>query len=203
MNGGREMTIDVIIPARNEADTIGGVIDAFYAVKDIGRIIVAVNPPTDIDTALRAELAGAVVVRAKEGKGEAIHQALELVTTRSICLCDGDLTGLTPAHVRQFALDRSQLTIGVPDRPLRSPVPWHVSKRVHAMMSGQRCLPADIVRAVPLHRYTVEAFLNREAERQGLPVHLKRLRGVTGKIRNNEVRMAELREDREWLRKNW
>ncbi len=197
--------IDVIIPARNEADTIGPIVAAFAKADYINQVIVVANGPNPVPTGMAATWEGAVVRTDNtiNGKGEAIELGLQWVETENVILCDGDLKGLTPDHIRQFAHEEPQQVIGVPDWPGRSPVPWRVRMDAFAQMSGQRCLPAKIVRSIPLHGYTVEVLLNRAAERAEITTIYKPLKGVTGKVRDNRVRMAELRRDWEWLAKNW
>jgi len=198
--------VDVIIPARNEEDTIGPVIEAFRAVEYVGNIIVVSNGNTPFPTADVAAGFGAFTRQdaSINGKGEAIALGLEWVKTQNVVLCDGDLTGLTPTHVRQFTcVHCPKMTIGVPDWPGVSPVPWAVRMDIFAQMSGQRCLPTSLLRSVPLFGYTVEAFLNRAADIEGLPVTYIHLEGVKGKIRQNKLRMEELRRDREWMKTHW
>jgi glycosyltransferase involved in cell wall biosynthesis len=205
MVGKERPVIDVIIPARNEADTIGPIVEAFRKTETIGDIFVIANGSHSEATADVASAFGATVsvYNQSEGKGQAIATGLQMVATPNVILCDGDLRGFTSDHVRQFAHGARMQIVGVPDWPGLSPVPWPVRMDVFAQMAGQRCLPADVVRSVPLYGYTVEAFLNRAAEQAGLLTAYVRLEGVIGKIRNNQVRMDELRRDREWLAKNW
>lgn len=197
--------IDVVIPARNEADTIGPIIAAFQEVGYARTITVVCDTCTDDYATALAAANMMVNVRIGEygGKGQAIAEGLNWVETGHVILCDGDLTGLTPDHIHQFACACPWQSVGVPDWPGMSPVPWPVRMDVFAQMSGQRSLPTEIVRSVPLHGYTVEAFLNRAVAQAGLETKYVRLEGVTGKVRNNGIRMAELRRDREWLAKNW
>src|SRR5215471_15275855 len=161
--------IDVIIPARNEADTIGKVIDAFIPVPYIGSILIGIDPETRDDTELACSERECFWRRAPEpGKGQVIASMLDYVESEYLVLCDADLTGLTPLHVQTFACECHRQTVGVPDFPDLSPVPWPVRMDIFAQMSGQRCLPTEIVQSIPLHGYTVEAFLNRAVEKAGL-----------------------------------
>lgn len=204
MIGGCGTMIDVIIPARNEADTIGGVIDAFSPVPYIGSILIGIDPETRDDTELACSERECFWRRTPEpGKGQVIAHMLDYVESEHLVLCDADLTGLTPLHVQQYACECNRQTVGVADYPELSPVPWPVPMHVWAQMSGQRCLPTEIVRSVPLHGYTVEAFLNRAVDQAGLETVYRTLGGVKGKIRKNGIRMAELRRDREWIAEHW
>lgn len=198
--------IDVIIPARDEADTIGEVVRAFRRVDYIGTVIVVSNGPHPYLTALAAANEGAFTRQDDSlgGKGQAVRLGLEWVETEYVCLCDADLTGLRSEHVRSLTYGHpDHMTVGVPDRSVRNPVPWPVSDEVWAANSGERCLPTSLARGLDLHGYCMETQINHAAKKAGIPVRYVRLEGVTGKIRNNAVRMAELRRDRDWLHKNW
>lgn len=207
--------IDVVIPARNEADTIKNVCLAFRQCPWIGRIIVVVDDATNDNTIMEVYGYSTHTTLGPKGgnnKGLNCQWGLKLVKTSHVCFCDADLTGLTADHVDKLTGPAewashynliAPMTIGVPDFPDRSPVPWPVRMDVFALMSGQRCLPTSLARSVDLHGYCMEDQLNREAKRQGIPLSFVRLEGVRGKVRENSRRMAELRRDREWLAKNW
>ncbi len=90
----RDSTVAVIIPAHNEAATVGGVVgDAFRALRALnaeGEVIVAASGCTD-DTREVAANAGARVVEASIGKGSAIAAGIQACKSDLICLTDGDV----------------------------------------------------------------------------------------------------------------
>lgn len=92
--GGR---VAIIIPAHNEASTVGDVVgNAFKALRALnadGEVIVAASGCTD-GTADVAAGAGAQVIEAPVGKGAAV--------TAGIRACQADLICLTDADVRYF-----------------------------------------------------------------------------------------------------
>jgi glycosyltransferase involved in cell wall biosynthesis len=202
-----DLPVDVVIPARNEAGTIGGVVMAFTLSPAIGNIIVVCNQCDD-GTQDKAMEAGALVLEQNKetGKGQTLRVGLDYVETPRVMFCDADLSGPVAEYVTAIAAPepgRNGMIIGVTDYPVLSPVPWRVPKEIFALVSGQRSLPTVIAREVELHGYCVEAMINRVVQEKGLPIEYVYMRGVKGKVRNNSLRMAELRRDRKWLKENW
>lgn len=192
--------IDVVIPARNEQETVRAVINAFRDSWSIGQIIVVVNDSTDKTEELAREVPGTRVLYLDgRGKGQAVSAGLALVTTPRVIFCDADLHGLTNLHVSQLCAESDGVVIGVPD--FTANVPWPVHKEVWGWVSGIRCLPTRVAKSVPLYGYTMEVMLNHAAQRAGLPSLFTRLYGVTGTPRWNADRMEQLVEGKKWLDK--
>jgi len=85
-------SVAVLIPCRNEAQTIGKVIADFRAALPQARLWVCDNGSND-DTASVARLAGAnVVVEARPGKGNAVRALFSVVEADALVLVDGDDT---------------------------------------------------------------------------------------------------------------
>lgn len=86
--------VSVIVPARNEADTVASVVsDAFRSLEMLGvrgEVVVSASDCSD-DTAALARAAGAIAVEAPIGKGAAIRSALAEASGNLICLVDGDV----------------------------------------------------------------------------------------------------------------
>jgi glucosyl-3-phosphoglycerate synthase len=90
----RRATISVVIPAHNEQETIGAVIESAYQglklLDSPGEVIVSASACTD-NTAKLATEAHAEVVDAPIGKGAAILAGVNAASGDIICLIDGDL----------------------------------------------------------------------------------------------------------------
>ena len=121
--GGR--SIGVIIPAQNEADSVGLVLDAVrsgaLAVDDL----VMVDDHSHDDTATVARRHGARVVRHEgpAGKGEAMATGLAATTTDVVVFLDADVLNTQPDFVARLvqpllASDDVQLVKGYYVRPL-------------------------------------------------------------------------------------
>jgi glycosyltransferase involved in cell wall biosynthesis len=154
----------VVIPAYNEAETVGGVVDVARQAERVAEVIVVDNASTDA-TAEAARGAGARVVACDEpGKGQAMAAGVAATDAEVIVFLDADLVGLLPSHVDRLAatvLDgRAGMACGLFDRgPVLNPVFLHGLP----ILTGQRALGRELFeRLHDTHQrgYKVEAALN-------------------------------------------
>lgn len=103
----KALTTSVCIPARNEASTVGGIVEAVRAHPLVDEVVV-VDDHSDDGTGEAAAAAGAQVVRAAEllrehgtgpGKGQALWKAVAASTGDVIAFCDADLRDFSPHFV--------------------------------------------------------------------------------------------------------
>jgi hypothetical protein len=194
--------IDVLIPARDEADTIGPLVTSLRG-KPVNKVIVVDNGSADA-TGRVAESAGASVVRCDEiGKGQAIAKGLEEVATQRVMLCDGDLSPFKRYQVTGLATEfmRHGMVIGVPE--FTQNVPWAGQGPLWGFLSGIRVLPTAMLRDLKerglLFGYTVEVMLNRSARVNDIRVYKIPLYGVRGKVQWGKERHEAMRRDFEWM----
>jgi len=108
--------VAVVIPAFNEADTVGAVIRAAHELTP--DVVVASDGSSD-GTAQVAREAGARVVELAQnaGKGPALKAALEATDAQYVLMLDADLVGLTREHLesllRPVLADELDMAIGV------------------------------------------------------------------------------------------
>ncbi|NJD76536.1 MAG: S-layer glycoprotein N-glycosyltransferase AglJ [Candidatus Methanoperedens sp.] len=83
----------ILIPTLNEGKTIGGLVSEF---KSLGyRDILVIDGHSTDDTVKNAENAGAkVIIQSGKGKGQAVSQAFQLITSKYVVMMDGDGTYL-------------------------------------------------------------------------------------------------------------
>jgi glucosyl-3-phosphoglycerate synthase len=120
-----EVSIAVIIPARNEATTISRVLGEVGVLGDLVDELVVVDDHSSDDTAVVARRAGATVVSpaAPEGKGAAMAVGLAATSSEIVVFLDGDVESPTTEFVPRLvapllAHDRVELVKGFYRRPL-------------------------------------------------------------------------------------
>lgn len=135
----RGRRVSVVIPARDEAASVGGVVEGIAAawtgeVPLVDEIVVIDSDSVD-ETAAVARAAGAIVFSAKdirpdlgraEGKGEALWKALHVVTGDVLVFVDADLVDWGPHFISGLlgpllTNDDIQLVKAVYDRPMLAP----------------------------------------------------------------------------------
>lgn len=191
----KDKRVDVVIPARNEAETIGGVVSAFALSPHIRSIYVMADACTD-DTDLEAVMSGANTVCSYpwNNKGNAVNHAINKhVKTERVFLCDADLTGLTPEHVSALVECESVgMAVGVPVIPENYPTnrlwawPW---------VSGERVIPTRLIRPMRLEGYLMETQINSAARHASLPLKFEWLRGCKADYNMSATRLADMERD--------
>jgi hypothetical protein len=202
--------IDVIIPARNEAETVGPIVAAFMAHPAISSVIVVVDADTTDGTGQVVRDNGALAVYGSvgdvRGKGQCIRRGLDYVDSTQTILCDADLVGLTSDHITKLVSGR--FVIGVPDLPLAeilsNPVVQDRTEWFQAiihtwdMVSGERSVPTRVLRELPLRGYLTETQINVACLQKGIRPEYKLLEGLYSPFVMSEKRLRELNRDREW-----
>jgi glucosyl-3-phosphoglycerate synthase len=103
-------TVSVALPARDEAETVGAVVEAVLPLVDIGLVdeLIVLDDSSRDDTARVAAAAGAQVVSladvlpaygTRTGKGNALWKGLAATDGDLIVFLDADLLGVTPSWV--------------------------------------------------------------------------------------------------------
>lgn len=167
------MGASVIIPAYNEERRIAPVITAVLDAALVDEVWVVDDGSTD-DTATAALSQGAQVLRLESnvGKGGAMAKGAGAARGDVLIFLDGDLVGLTGAHVDSLAgpllSGEADMTVGIfaQGRPSTDWAQW-----VAPYLSGQRGIRREFLPPLEVlaqSRYGVEVFLNRHAREIGL-----------------------------------
>lgn len=184
------MDIAVLIPAHNEAARVGDTVTAARALPGVTRVVVVDDGSAD-ETARRAEVAGAKVVRLMHnvGKGAALEAGASRVADADIVLLlDADL-GVTASQaellLEPVVAGRADMSVAAFPRPtgkagfglVKGLARWGIARmgggfEAQAPLSGQRALNARSFEAVrPFATgYGVEVALTVRALRCGLRV---------------------------------
>ena len=110
-----DLEIAVLLPCYNEAATIGDVVRGFREAIPGARIYVYDNNSKD-QTALRAALAGAIVVREpRQGKGHVVRRMFSDIEADLYLMADGDGTYAPadgPELIRTLVSERCDMVVG-------------------------------------------------------------------------------------------
>ncbi len=169
------MKIAAIIPAFNEAKTIGAIVSVLTKVNIIDTVIV-VNDGSSDKTAAVSLSYGATVINLPEnkGKGAAMKAGLDSTEADVILFLDADLIGLTPAHVLSLLLPVMEgstvMTVGIFDK---GRLATDLAQKVAPYLSGQRAIRRTVLRKIPdleIARFGVEIALTRHIKSQKFKV---------------------------------
>lgn len=178
-----KQSVAVIIPAYNEALTIGEVVRVARSCNLVDEVIVVSDGSQDetVDVARRA---GAAVVDLKEnvGKGGAMIVGLQQTQAPTIVFLDADLIGFTLQHIEQLARPVLSgdvaMQVGMRDRgPVFTPL-----AHLFPIVSGERALRREIAEQIPrafYHGFMIEAAFNYYCKTRKLPHRLVDLKGLS------------------------
>ncbi len=175
--------VAAIVPAYNEAPTIGIVVRALVKSGFLDDVIVVSDGSTD-QTASVAKANGATCVLALPrniGKGQAMRAGVMATSAEVIFFCDADLKVLSKQHVRMIIepviKGRLMMCVGLYDRgPLLTKI-----EAVLPLISGQRAMRREIFLGVPgayMQGFMVESALNYYCRCHGFAYDTVKLDGL-------------------------
>ncbi len=174
----------MIVPAYNEAERIGVVLEVLLAAEKVDEIILVDDGSTD-GTAKMAKKHGVKVLSLPEnmGKAAALDHGVKLARNDVFLFLDADLVGLRPDHIDKMieAYERKGLymVIGVfKEGRLNT----DISQVIAPYLSGQRVLNRDVWERVRKNEgmdFGVEMALTKLALKEGWEEERVELSGVT------------------------
>ena len=202
----RSVTVDAVVPARNEAPTVAAVVEACRRCAYTGQVIVVDDGSSD-GTGERAQAAGAKVIRrdpAEAGsKAHAMHAGVEASDAEAILFVDADCLGLTAGHLdeicRPFIEGRAVMSIGFFDYRLWNPIVLRLPPT-----TGERIVPRWVWYEIPAEKrkgWTIEIMINEVIAERRLPTVARTMRGVTHRTKRQKY--GFLRGYRETWRMFW
>lgn len=165
-----------IIPAYNEAKTIGSVIDVLTRCSLVDQVIVVSDGSTDstVQNALKYDNVAVIELLENRGKGGAIKAGLDHTDAEILLFLDADLIGLTRSHVAdllQPVIDKKAvMTIGLFEK---GRVTTDIAQKMAPFLSGQRALKRELLESISdfdLSRFGAEVALHRYVEDNRIPV---------------------------------
>jgi glycosyltransferase involved in cell wall biosynthesis len=136
------MKVSAIIPAFNEAERIGAVIEPLLDVPQVDEIIVVDDGSFD-DTAQVARGFGVKVIKLPENRGKALALDAGVKEAKNdfLLFLDADLIGLRPSHVQKllsaYAEGGADIVIGIFKEGRAA---TDISMKIAPFLSGQRVL---------------------------------------------------------------
>lgn len=199
-----------ILPAHNEAATVGQVVKTVVAAGFFDEVIVVSDGSTD-ETARLARKAGATLVHELpqcRGKGAALAHGVMHTDAPVICFFDSDLIGLTAEHIRLILepvwSGARYMNVGLRDR---GPYWTALAKRL-PLVGGERAMRRELFDMIPekyLKGFKVESALNYFCRANGLPYGFSVLPGLSirRKMQKVGVRRGLVQYVRMWAQVAW
>ncbi len=169
------MEVTAIIPAYNEAKTIGAILAVLQKCSQVKQIIVVSDGSRDHTAKVARTFKGVEVVElpCNIGKGGAIMAGLKRTRAEVLLFLDADLIGLTIGHVNSLLAPVLELkvlmAVGVFER---GRVATDLAQKMAPFLSGQRALTRNLMEKVAyldISRFGIEVVLHRYAEEHNIP----------------------------------
>jgi glycosyltransferase involved in cell wall biosynthesis len=184
------VTVDCIVPARNEAPTVATVVDVCRQCSYVRDVIVVDDGSTD-GTGQIAAAAGAKVVRREAVEGSKAHAMAEGVVAsdaRLVLFVDADCLGLSPSHLDAICAPvvdgLATMSIGTFDYGVWNPLVLRFPPT-----SGERIIPRWVFEAIPpakLDGYTIELMITHAVTERRLTTAIQVMRGVTHRTKRDK-----------------
>lgn len=157
--------VTAVIPAWNEAQTVGAVVYAALDAHLVDDVVVVDNASTDATAMVAAAHGARVVFEPTPGKGQAMRTGVAAAPhARVVVFLDADLVCLSPAHIDRLVAavvsGRADMACGLFDR---GPLANRIFLDALPVLTGQRAVRRelfDLLDGDDVRGYRVEAALN-------------------------------------------
>ncbi|MHB1458194.1 MAG: glycosyltransferase family 2 protein [Armatimonadota bacterium] len=187
------MKVTAVIPAYNEENRVGAVIDVVKRCSLVDQIIVVSDGSTDRTAEIASSYDGVMSLKLVRnlGKGGALLEGVKNADFEVIVFLDADLIGLHPEHVEALitpVLDGSVgMSIGV-FKGGRKCTDW--AQVITPYISGQRALLKDDFLSIPNlqnARYGVEVAMGQYARENEIAIRMVTFPGVTHPMKEEKL----------------
>jgi polyprenyl-phospho-N-acetylgalactosaminyl synthase len=184
-------TVDVVMPARNEAPTIAANVAAAAGCRHVREVLVVDDGSTDATASIAAAAGARVLTRSSPtgSKAHAMDIGVQASDATHILFVDADCTGLTSAHLDAICepvlAGEAEMSLGSFDYGVLT---WLVL--VLPPLSGERIIPRWVWDAVPAERldgYTIESRLDQVIAEGRHRTVVRRMRGVSHRTKRQKL----------------
>jgi glycosyltransferase involved in cell wall biosynthesis len=184
--------VTAVIPAWNEAQTIGAVVYAALDARLVDEVVVVDNASTDTTASVAAAHGARVVFEPTPGKGEAMRRGVAAAPQAGVVVfLDADLVGLRAGDIDRLAAavveGRAAMACGLFDR---GPVANRIFLERLPVLTGQRAVRRDVFELLAdddLRGYRVEAALNSVVAQRGLVRHDEVIPGLWHRTKEEKL----------------
>lgn len=186
------MRVVAVIPAYNEEQTLGSVIEAVRQVAAVDEVLVISDGSTDrtADVA-RAHGVACIELEQNVGKGGAMKVGIDQADADVFLFLDADLIGLTPRHVENLLAPvlqgRAEVAIGVFDK---GRVATDLAQMVAPYLSGQRAVRRSVLQSISgldTARFGVEVAITKHIKENGVRVEHVLLENLTHRMKEEKL----------------
>ncbi len=175
------MKVTALIPAYNEEDRIGSVLEAVKNSCMVDEIIVVDDGSRDKTAEVAEKMGVKVIINDKNmGKGGALCKGLENCQSEVILFLDADLCGFKPQDadrlVQPVLSGEWDMTVGI---FTNGRLATDIAQKMAPFLSGQRAIKRHVLRQISgleISRYGVEVALTRYVKKNKIrlkEVHLE------------------------------
>ncbi len=189
----RPCKVAAVVPAYNEENRIGAVLQTLTATPEVDEVIVVSDGSTDCTPAAAAAFEGVRVVRLprNKGKGGAMREGALLTDADVLVFFDADLIGLTPAHVRDLVMPVCCGAATMATGTFQGGRFWtDVAQYFSPGITGQRAIRRDVFLRIPgldTVGYGIELAITYFVRHRDLPIRRVIIRGVTHPMKEQKL----------------
>jgi glycosyltransferase involved in cell wall biosynthesis len=175
------LKVAALVPAYNEENTIGAVLEALAGCALIDEIIVVSDGSEDgtVQAAAACEKVTVIDLMENRGKGGAVKAGLDRCEAEILLILDADLIGLTKAHIESLLnpvlTGEALMSVGIFEK---GRVATDFAQKMAPFLSGQRALKRDLLENISdldLSRFGIEVALHSYAEDNELTTEIVQL----------------------------
>ncbi len=190
------MEITAVIPAYNEEETIGEIVEVVKDNNLINKVIVVSDGSKD-DTVKVADEAGAEVIQLKNnrGKGAAMQVGINYMSSDIILFLDADLIGLQLKHIDDLLLpvisNEVEMTVGIFSK---GRLATDLAQKIAPFLSGQRAVKSNILKSIShldLTRFGVEVALTRYVKENNIKIKSIELDDLTHVLKEEKFGLIQ------------